>query len=52
MQCVQTAVHTQIRTLAAESPKTRVAILTFNNEVTVYGAEAHVLRDSSGHFVR
>jgi hypothetical protein len=26
--------------------------LTFNNEVTVYGAEAHVLRDSSGHFVR
>lgn len=37
LQSVQAAVDAQISTLAKENPNCRVAILTFNNEVVIYG---------------
>jgi len=37
LQCIQAAISDQIETLAKEKPKTRVALVTFNNEVTLFG---------------
>jgi hypothetical protein len=45
LQCVQAAVTSQIEQLAKEHPNKRVALVTFNNEVTVYlpGGVRHVV---------
>lgn len=37
MQCVQTAIESQLKELAFGAPKRKVGIVTFNNEVTLIG---------------
>ena len=37
LQCVQAAVEDQIERIRKESPKRRIGLITFNNDVTIYG---------------
>lgn len=37
LQCVQAAVASQIESLCANSPETKVALVTFSNEVHIHG---------------
>lgn len=37
LQCVQAAVEAQITALAVSEPETKVALVTFNSEVTIIG---------------
>lgn len=37
MQCVQTAIESQLKELSSGAPKRKVGIVTFNNEVTLIG---------------
>jgi hypothetical protein len=37
LQCVQAAIHSQIEELVKERPNAKVALVTFNNEVTLIG---------------
>jgi hypothetical protein len=45
LQCIQAALSAQIEQLVKEHPKKRLAIVTFNNDVTIYlaGNVTHVL---------
>jgi len=37
MQCVQTAIEQQFKDIANGAPKRKIGVVTFNNEVTLYG---------------
>lgn len=37
LQCVQAAIESQLETMAAQTPNARVALVTFNRDVTIYG---------------
>lgn len=37
LQCVQAAIDMQLETLARDAPLKKVGIITFNNEVTIFG---------------
>lgn len=49
LQCVQAAVEAQIQNLAVTEPETKVAVVTFNSEVTIIGdgiqEPAHIAGD-------
>jgi hypothetical protein len=43
LECMQTAVLTHIERILDDKPNKKVLLVTFNNEVTIYGQDIHVL---------
>ena len=37
LQCVQAAIESQLETMAAQTPNAKVALVTFNRDVTIFG---------------